>query len=474
MALVNPSTLYSAGNVVLHPEAHVQLYAQLRAKQEARDDAANQYFNELPNKINLAGVRQQDLQSDRGGIIPDIDAWRSNWVANKDAIKKGGAAQQQHLTQFQNIQRKIEQSKAAAKQDLELGKAKFEGKFDPDDEDFQVLHNMGTSIYDPQHYKKDGVSEYDFNDLSGAVPAFDANKQKQYWDTATQGVKPGKVYDNDNARLDKSTGKQFVPVSETYSPEQIKTIADNAGQLAANDRSARKSYSKLLNSLSPDDLMKMNMAYQKVYGSNKSIMNPQQLAQAEAIVKSSTPNKLGEEAITDQNAGFDLWKKKNAITSAQALQRTYINKGQQSGAQTTTGNAFDEFPDQRSKDGKVFKNGSVYGNDGSPYTSPNGTPDIVIPLDLVPSSVTTAAKSGGIDLSNSDGIKVSVKNGEISSIETPNNGVISRQNMENLQKKFNTEPLKAAQPQFGKKVNTTIAPSKAIKKTKSNPLGLDL
>lgn len=303
MPLNYPSSLYTAGAVVL-PEQNMNMYANLLAKKQAKQDAVNQYFTELGDKINTAGVRMQDLQGDHGGIASDIDKWRSNWYANREAIAKGGLAQQQHMGQYNQILRKIDQSKQRAKLGLEMGKAKFEGKYDPDDDDLHVIDKIDRSIYDPKSYKDDGVSEYGWQDLSPSVPDFDPKRQNEFWTTASRGLKPGKVYDEANMRTDKVTGKAFVPYKEIYQPDQIKKIADDAADLVKGDRSARKYYNKILDSQDMAPWKRLNDAFQSVYGKNAQVSTPEQAAQADMIIKASGVFDSGEQAITDQDAAW--------------------------------------------------------------------------------------------------------------------------------------------------------------------------
>lgn len=302
MALQNPSTLYTGGNVVLDSSPVVDYYSQLQFKKQARDEALNKYFTGLADNINTAGVRMKDLAGPLGGVDNDIKAWQKHWMDNKDAIKKGGVAQQQHLSMLNNIQRRIGQSKEAAKKELEIGKAKFEGKYDPDDDDIKVLEKIGKSIYDPEYYKEDGISEYGWGDLSLSVPDFDTKKQNEFWLAASRGVKPGRVFDEANMRLDKTTGKAFVPFKEVYSPDQIKKFADDGVDLVKGDRSARKYYNKILDNPTSDQWKRLNEAYQGVYGKNSIVSTPEQAAQADLILKGSGVFDAGEQLVTDQNA----------------------------------------------------------------------------------------------------------------------------------------------------------------------------
>jgi hypothetical protein len=326
MALQNPSSLYTAGAVIA-PTPNMALYANLLAKKQAKEEALNQYFTELGDKINTAGVRMQDLTGPTGGINDEIMQWRNDWIKNKDSIKRGGIAQQEHMAKLNQIQRKIAQSKHRATLALELGKAKFEGKYDPDDDDLNVIENIDKSIYDPTSYKQDGVTEYGWQDLSPSVPDFDLNKQNQFWTTASRGVKPGRIFDESKMRVDKTTGKAFVPYQEAYSPEQIKKISDDAADLVNGDRSARKYYNKILDNPTSDQWKKLNDAYQGIYGKNTIVETPEQAAQADLIIKASGVFDAGEQLVTDQDLAFQRSLAKMAYNSGLISSRS-SGKGQ--------------------------------------------------------------------------------------------------------------------------------------------------
>lgn len=328
MAIQNPSGLYSGGAVVVD-QPNLGLYAQHLQKKQARDEALNQYFTELGDKINTAGVRMQDLTGPQGGINDEIAEWRKNWLANKDAIKKGGMAQQEHMAKLNQIIRKIDQSKQRGKMELDIGKAKFERKYDPDEDDINVLSNIGKSIYDPGSYKQDGVSEYGWQDLSASVPDFDAAKQKNFWDSATKGMQAGKIYDNNRQRVDQATGKVFVPVSEMYNPQQVQLIAENAADLVRGDRSAKKYYNRILDTPDSEQWQKLNSAYQSVFGANSIVSTPEQAAAADAILRAQSPLKVGEEHLPDVNRKEDFQREMADLRHRNSLSRLYVYAGLQ-------------------------------------------------------------------------------------------------------------------------------------------------
>lgn len=326
MALVNPQGLYSGGNVQFDSSPYVQFEYNMLAKKRAKDEALNQYFNELGSKINTAGVRQQDLDGEHGGINRDIQNWQSNWIKNKEAIKKGGMAQQAHMRQYQDILRRVGQSKERAKTLLEMGKAKFEGKYDPDDDDLNVMDKVNRSIYDPGSYKDDGVSEYGWGDTSPAVGQFDALKQSQFWGAAERGSERGKVYDFKSQRVDPSTGKAIVPFSEQFAPEQVRQIAENAGGLLASSREAKKHYQKMLKDIDAPTFERLNKAYRSVYGEKDMPDTPEKLAKADAILRATTPSKSGEEAFTDLNTANKIWQDRRRQTQQDAFARIKFRK----------------------------------------------------------------------------------------------------------------------------------------------------
>lgn len=437
MAIQNDPRLFTGGSVVLDSSPSVNMYNNLLLRKQAKDEAVNQYFHSLEKNLNTAGVRKQDLAGEQGGITDDINKWRQMWMENKDVIRKGGLPQQEYMSRFQDIMRKIQQSKDRAKTELEIGKAKFEGKYEPDDDDIKILGAMGKSIYDPTSYKQDGVSEYGIADLSANVPDFDANKQNQFWTAATKGYEAGKVYDNNAQRTDKTTGKVYVPFKEVFSPDQIKSIADKAGDMAMSDRSAKKYFQKLLDSPNRADWDKLNNAYQSVYGKNNFVETPKHVAQAEAIMRMGIAQKQGEEPITDQQQALARSLEKMRFNSNLVISRDAIRalRGD-GGGSNMDGNELDTI-------------------DLSKYGNPqNGR--MTIPANEIPKSVEAVLKAGGMDISGNPYVELTVNNGVIEAL-TPIDDLnefgktIYRTDMDNAQLKYNSEPQKGQQMKFGSK-----------------------
>ena len=172
---------------------------------------------------------------------------------------------------------------------------------------------------------------------------------------------------------------------------------------------------------------------------------------------------------------IDAEKRANAEYDRRAeanLKRSLIkiNANKPPVVEGVSGNAFDEFGGVKPiylnhSSGKIDK-GVVFDKDGNLYSGEFTADKVDVPANIV-----TAFTASKIPLPKYS--TVVVKDGIIQAIRTPN-GEVSRQAMENLQKKSNTEPTKAPQPVFGKPQGNTQkskSPTPAAK-PKKDPLGL--
>ncbi len=202
------------------------------------------------------------VQGQQPGIIDKINEWKEWSIKNKSEIAKGGTERMNSDMMVQNILRDIQKAKDADKFLLELGKAKFEGKYDPDDDDINVLDKASKSIYDQQHYKEDGVSPYSWGDLSTNVPDYDINKA---FETGAKGMKGGKTYDEGKGRRDPQTGLEWIPYTEKFSDAQIPQIAKNVASEYNTNKSAKKYWDTQFKKLSEDDYKKLNATYKQYF-----------------------------------------------------------------------------------------------------------------------------------------------------------------------------------------------------------------
>lgn len=320
MALINPSNLYSGGQGVLDSR-YTNFIIQQEAKKRAQDEAATQYFTKLPEKINTAGVREQDkIDPVTGsGILKDIADWQSMWMRDKDNIKRGGLPQQQYMSKFQDILSKIDKSKSRAKLELELGKAKFENKFSPRQKDFPILEKIGRSIYDPASYKDDGVSEYGLQDFSAAVGVM-TPKDLMAFKRATFGqFKPEYDETEGSVRMGDS-GK--ILVTKKYKPESIRSIGEQAAALTKADGKAQNYYEDLMTM--PEEVEKATAALKRFVGPNELPDTPEKMAKG--LMMAEALGYKVEEEEKDVEADRRFRKKMQDERLAAQLKRLRISE----------------------------------------------------------------------------------------------------------------------------------------------------
>lgn len=433
MALQNDPRMFTGGAVVFNSNPTVQFQAQQLAKKQAKEEALNKYFDDQLKSVNTEGLREIDLRDPEKkgrGIADRIETWANNWKSNKESILKGGDAKMKSDMELQDIRRQIAETKAGRTFFGDLGKAKAEGKFDPDEDELKLLDKVSLPVYDPRSKKPDGTP-YGWGDVAPVVPEFDAKKQNEYWLASTKGLQPGKQYDYDKLTINSKTGQAIVPFKEAYSPGQVKAIAEQAGEIAMNDKSVKKHFSKILDAPNSEEWEKLNKAYQSVFGTDKVVSTPQQAAQADAILRASVPVKEGQEQEVNYAQRISDRKMMAAINSALIASRG----GGNNETGKTTGNVLDDFPDTDFGTMKVV-NGQWYDKDGNPKSG-----QVFLKGEFVPASLRSVMKSGGIDPNVLNlGITVTIKDGKIVSFSNKAAGTVTRESIEGMyQPKYDSE-----------------------------------
>jgi len=121
----------------------------------------------------------------------------------------------------------------------------------------------------------------------------------------------------------------------------------------------------------------------------------------------------------------------------------------------TTGNAFDEIggtEDIQMDNGGKISNGFVLKKDGSGYTGKVSTP-----AKNLPASMKAALSASKLLVSEDEKVDLVVKNGQIISVTDASGQPISRQAMENAQKKFDTEQKGQQRTKWGRTNDTPIS-----------------
>ena len=182
-----PSNLYSGGAVVFNSQPSVNFYAQLMQRQQAKRDALDQYYQKALMDVTPAGMRNVDIT---GGFTKKLNDWQEFAMnpQNRKYLLNPRLDQYKTATQFNQMHADllsdIQKSKEAAADEKTLNTYRLNGRWNPTDDDLNIAHNMGLSIYDP--IRKD----VGLNDLSVNMPQYTPLQEKQAYQAATQGLKP--------------------------------------------------------------------------------------------------------------------------------------------------------------------------------------------------------------------------------------------------------------------------------------------
>lgn len=306
MALINPSNLYSAGQVVFDSTPYARIAEQRRAKQQALDDTLYKYYSELPNKINPAGLRTID----HDGLNKRLENIRDFGMQNMKEIVRGGAAKQKIDAMFQDAKQYVNQSKDVGLFQTKTGADYFKGKHRPRARDLEIMAAIDKPIDDPEHYKNADIKQpYSYNDFSIAAPDFDGNRQSQFDKALLGGIKP-QVLKDSKRRYDIDT---FETIDELkYRPEDVFNIAKRAAENIKGDMSALNFYEDQLDN--PDAVKKASEALSKMAG---------------VQVLAETAEQMAAGLKADQFINFskeDRRKNVNAINQYKAEQTTLAYK----------------------------------------------------------------------------------------------------------------------------------------------------
>lgn len=298
MALQLPN-IYTLGQVQVNTQPLAQLQGQLLAKQQAKEEALDKYYNDLTGKITSAGMHSKDIP----GFLKEKEDLAKYWNSNKNEISKGGLAKQEFDAKANKIFSHVEQSKGDVKFLYDMRDKDIE------DEDMPKLAARGRSIYDPAYYKDPNtLTPYDYSDFTHFVPLPDAAKQTAFFNSVSQNYKP-KVRefekdDKGNILYAPTLPGSFTKIAkytERYAPDQIKGMAENAGELVKFDEGFKKMYNNVLKNPKDPMFATYKAAYDEFFPGG--IMDtPEEVAKAATILRYKGFVNTGEEKFTDEKA----------------------------------------------------------------------------------------------------------------------------------------------------------------------------
>lgn len=170
------------------------------------------------------------------------------------------------------------------------------------------------------------------------------------------------------------------------------------------------------------------------------------------------------QAVTMRGQNLDLISAREGRAESARQFNVSNPKGTDDGNTQTTGNAFDEigvsedvsFGKRFGKDGGTISNGYVKDRKGNLLTG-----NVTISASELPAGMLGALKSSGITIEDMETeVKITSRGGEIQSVSIEGVGIINRQNMENAQKKFDTESKGQERTKWGRKVEKASSDKK--------------
>lgn len=442
MAIQNPNNLYTFGAVELNSQPTVNMYAQLMARKQAQEQAKQEAFDEylrgLNTKLTPTGVRTQDMEA----FNHMKDKWVRYGLENKEKLIKGDVQSQ---LEFNRLYQEALNIPTWSKEAEEGKKPMAEILTDPNKRSRLSSNaiNAIASHDEPLWVKDEKTGEYVWNEKRKPIdyksnlfdPQFDFTKAFGEWSK-------GMVMDEKRGNMiskDPVTGTVLFETTKEFTTEQLKQNAENAARSVRDNPEYNNYYQFRWEKLNEDELKKATESFQSVYGkeitlpSGKKIPNlvdsPEKLAAAEAIAQGKSMSQKGTKEILDRQ-----------LANQRAQVNITLNKGFGGGdGQGVTGNEFDRI--------------------NLKLPNENYSGEWVIDGHDIPKQTRAILKAGGIDITQKDSFnnsvlpkfRLKVENGTLKEIWSVDGKelIADRTDMENAQKKWNSEPQKSDQPGFG-------------------------
>lgn len=442
------------GNIYTIPTSTVDNIAKMvYQEQKQREQQKLQQDKALDDEFakNVAGVKSAD--------IPEItSAYNEFKQAHINLQKKGQKATPQDQMDVMLKKAAVFQAINASKEDKErlkqyaaTVKSDTKGIYDPNAP--QMVNTWLNTPTSKRNFDEDANLKYKY-----AMPNID----KEIKNAA--GI--GKDFELQVGVDEKDPLKDKVEVYRTINPPNV--FYNNLFTGLAS-RSDNKGFTRsVIDNMTDEEKEKLRVAYEAkiqdpkfkaLYGdvqpfpasaANTELGQAVALKTMEAFVNLPI-EKVKDKSVTNldrankekRNYAEGEFDRRQRIRTRDSLIKIAANKPGGSGVETS-GNSYDEIGgvEDLVNDKITISQGMVTDNKTNmPYTGT--TP---FKREYLPANVTTALAAGKISIPRE--VTVVVKDGKIEAIRT-SNGEISRQAIENLQKKVNTEPVKGAQPVYG-------------------------
>ena len=397
-----------------------QLAIQLGQREQAKAEAYEKYFMDYEKSLNPAGLAQGESRE----FLNKYNRIKENWIKNKQAIlnpaRYGYEAQAEYSALLKDAVSYIDLGKQASAErkaySTYLDQARKAGKYI--DGDLEVTANAMKTV---------GLG-YEAPDTS-RVQIYDPYNSIDFTEKTWRGIDlPGKIETDYDTVRGKKTGREKPVMVESLTSDVAKVYDQRAKGYYGSSVGTQKQFNELLKD--KELVANLNPIYSKYF--NKNIENGAELLSAVGLA-SKQPKR-------EEKAAFDF-PKSWYFNQGQNRQDARATLSRGDGIIASQGNLFDTLPDATFAGGKIT-NGTALDKSGSPFNGEVYMKRQELPAQIFSVIGTPASKVGGFKVVFENGLPVKMIN--------PRIGTITRQAMENYQLKYNTEPKKGTQPNYGK------------------------
>lgn len=443
------SNPYAGGAVIFDSSPYANLYIQQVQREAAKDEALDKYFQEWGKSINPAGMRNQDTQD----LLNLVNQSRDFYFQNKKAIKNpaldGGRAYAEYMGRQKEAMGLINSSKQIAQKEELINRnilsARQKGLPIAD----RVVQDLDAFR---QPIRSQSWRDFNPDNLDFQPKPFDFARftKDVYGDT--------KLGERIASERKVPETLEKITTYETFVDENELPKIESRARAAYSSSPSVKEFIDTI-SQNPSEVTRLNKIFKDKYKTD--ISNPEDVATAFAL-SLSPAGKTREVRSKDLAAELALREKNIRTRPSKA------RGGGGGGSSFGGGNLLDTFGAAQklsTPKGFAIDNGIVLNPNGQPYS---GT--ISVSRENVPTQIYQVLKSAGTNpkyLDFNERFELIVKDGKIEAIKDKDIGVITRQMMENAQRKFDTE-RKGESMTFESRTTTT---PKTTTKFKNIPKG---
>lgn len=415
------SNPYAGGAVIFDSSPYANLYIQQVQREAAKDEALDRYFQEWGKSINPAGMRNQDTED----LLNLVNQSRDFYFQNKKAIKNpaldGGRAYSEYMGRQKEAMGLINSSKQIAQKEELINRnilsARQKGLPIAD----RVVQDLDAFR---QPIRSQSWRDFNPDNLDFQPKPFDFARFTK------------DIY-GDTKLSERIAGEKKVPESfekittfETFLDENELPKIESRAIAAYRSSPSVKEFIDTL-SQNPTEITRLNTIFKEKYG--KNISTPEDVTVAFAL--SLSPAGKSREVRTKDVAAELAAREQNIRTRP-----SKARGGSGSGGSFGGGNLLDSFGVGESittQQGNRIENGMVLDKNGNPFTG-----KIFVERTKTPAQIYQVLKSAGSSsdfLDINKGFTIIANNGKIEALEGGRLGIITRQMIENAQRKFDTE-----------------------------------